>query len=661
MKFKNIFLLLLILVVFVSLVNAQEYDFDNSISTLNVELSGEINIIPKESNYNLKELKASLKLKPNENFQQHILSTSTPPNNEETSDSMDFIWEKPDEDQLEYYLKSKIKINNHIKTIKDKIIFPLNDVQEEVISYTKPTQTINSDDKQIIRKASQIIEGEDDLYFVTVKLADWIKKNIKYDLNTITAESVKDAVWVLENKEGVCDEITILFISMLRALDIPAKYSYGLAYSNLPEYNNFVSHAWAEVYFPQYGWVPFDVTYGQFGYIDSSHIKLGESFDTNKSSVSFSWVGYNVGIETTKLDIGADIKSIEENKLDLLDISVNPEKSKAGPSSYNLIKVNIKNKKDYYVATELRLSKPKELKTDFDKKTVILKPNEQKTVVFVVKTPDEIKQRVIYKYPITIFTSRNISSSTYFESTQNDPISTRGQIENILEGIEEQEQKVYSANVEFECNMQQKQLYFEDPGLVNCIIKNSGNVLLINLELCLKNDCKNFDLGITEEHKEEFVFTDSEKAGNKEKTIILRNKDVFKKFDIKYLLLDKPNLEITNITFPNVVNLEDMFPIRILVEKKSFSNPKNIKIMLQGEHLKRQGEISITTSDINMNFKNILAKELNSGENNINVKVYYEDDKGKSYTKEQEININLQNVTFFGKLKLFFIHLFGLY
>ncbi len=663
MKFKKSLLLIFIILLSSILVSSEEYDFDNSIMVSNLEISSSLNIIPESSDYRLSELTATLKLKPNENYQQNILSSAMPPNNKETADSIIFTWENVKDKKLEFYLRSKIKTKNFIKTVKKKIHYPLDDnqIQKEVLPYLNPTETIKSNHILITKKASEIVEGEDDQFIITVKLADWIKSNIEYDLNTLTAESTKDAVWVLENKEGVCDEITILFLSMLRSLGIPAKYSYGLAYSNLEQYEDFVSHAWSEVYFPDYGWIPFDVTYGQFGYIDSSHIKLGESVDTNKSSVSYSWRGYDVSMESESLNIGADIEEIIDNPLNLVDIKASVEKQNTGPTSYNLVKVDVKNNKDHYVVTELLLSRPKELKSYADKKIVYLKPNEQKTVGFIVKNPDIIEQDVSYKYPIIVRTSGNINSETYFESTVNDPVFSKSEIDEIIKGLEEEKDKKYSREIDLNCNIDKTQFYPEDTARIDCAIKNKGNTLLKSLNLCLDDDCEEFDLPINQEHKQEFSFNDNAEPGNKELTISLRNDDVFKKQDIKYVLLDKPLLEIKNMEYPEKVNLDEEFIIKVSVEKKSFASPKNVKISLDGKYLHRETEISTATTDINMNFKQVLAKELSPGANLIKVNVYYEDDEANAFTDQDEITITLENIGFWDKVKLFFVHLLRIY
>lgn len=74
--------------------------------------------------------------------------------------------------------------------------------------------------------------------------------------------------FLFEDKRGLCEQYATAHIVMLRTLGIPARMvaGYGAGeYNALSGYytvrmNN--AHAWVEVYFPQYGWVPFDPTPG---------------------------------------------------------------------------------------------------------------------------------------------------------------------------------------------------------------------------------------------------------------------------------------------------------------------------------------------------------------------------------------------------------------
>ena len=103
---------------------------------------------------------------------------------------------------------------------------------------TKVSNTSNIEPREItdinndIRLlASRIAHGEDDLYKVLFKLGIWIENNIVYNMSSLTADAAQKSSWVLENKYGVCDELTSLFISMARSLGIPARFA-GIVYTS---------------------------------------------------------------------------------------------------------------------------------------------------------------------------------------------------------------------------------------------------------------------------------------------------------------------------------------------------------------------------------------------------------------------------------------------
>ncbi len=74
------------------------------------------------------------------------------------------------------------------------------------------------------------------------------------------------AYFLFQRRAGHCEYFAAAMTVMLRALDVPARYINGF----LPgEYNDVGkdyivrsrdAHSWVEVYFPDYGWIPFDPT-----------------------------------------------------------------------------------------------------------------------------------------------------------------------------------------------------------------------------------------------------------------------------------------------------------------------------------------------------------------------------------------------------------------
>ena len=79
--------------------------------------------------------------------------------------------------------------------------------------------------------------------------------------------SVPSALQVLESRQGDCNEHTVLYVAMARALGLPARTAVGLVYLD----GSFFYHAWPEVWLGE--WVAVDPTFGQYP-ADASHIRF---------------------------------------------------------------------------------------------------------------------------------------------------------------------------------------------------------------------------------------------------------------------------------------------------------------------------------------------------------------------------------------------------
>lgn len=67
----------------------------------------------------------------------------------------------------------------------------------------------------------------------------------------------------LDSKQGVCQDFAHIMVGLARLAEIPARYVSGYLHhrSDLHDRSNSdASHAWAEAYLPQLGWVGFDPT-----------------------------------------------------------------------------------------------------------------------------------------------------------------------------------------------------------------------------------------------------------------------------------------------------------------------------------------------------------------------------------------------------------------
>jgi hypothetical protein len=408
---------------------------------------------------------------------------------------------------------------------------------------------------------------------------------------------------------------------------------------------NWGSHGWAEIYFPGYGWVPYDVTYGQFGYIDPTHVKLKESVDSNEPSVSYKWVARNIDLETEKLDIDTSLQDTIGRVKKPISLDVGVLKQNIGFGSYNLIEAVLENLEDYYISSEIYISKPIEVElTGNFIKNILLKPNEKKSVFWIVKLTDDLQKNFVYTFPITVSTIRGSEKDAEFKSKKGDIDYSFEEINSILEQRKEEEEKVYSKDVDISCQIDQKEFYSYETALVKCKIKNIGNTVLKNLNVCFESECSKTNLGIVQENN--FNYTvEKPVAGIQESIFKVKNIDVSKAEYIEYTVLDKPEIKINEIGAPNEVEYIDQFKISFLLSKESNSIPENVEITLFQNNFEKTWNLKELTENRKL-IINLLGKDLKKNVNEFNIVVKYEDGNGKNYETKETFNVELINVNF---------------
>ena len=311
-----------------------------------------------------------------------------------------FSWDHPATEDFSFSMTSKVKSVNIFYGIPEKVDFPIKSLDASFYEYTQPTDIIDIT-PEIKDTASELSSGVDDLYELEYIYADYVRRNVAYDLGSLTADIDQKSSWVLKNKIGVCDEITNLFISLNRASGIPARFVSGVAYTNLDIFGtNWVPHAWAEVYFPKYGWVPYDVTYGEYGYIDAGHIMFTVSSDVTSANVKYSYVGNDISMKTESLNTEVNV----------------------GFNSYDLVAVDIVNNEKYYQVADIYLADTEDVNIIDDaketvlnktvhRKEVLLKPYESKIVYWIIHLDGNFEKKYIYTLPITSYNSYNQTST----------------------------------------------------------------------------------------------------------------------------------------------------------------------------------------------------------------------------------------------------------
>ena len=138
----------------------------------------------------------------------------------------------------------------------------------EAAQYLAPEPFIESDDAAIRAEAERLVAG----FKGDRARAERLTREVNGLLEKKPTVSLPSAREVLRTRVGDCNEHTVLFVAMARALGLPARIAVGLAYVR----GAFYYHAWPEVYIRegQGGlWLPVDPTFNQFP-ADATHIRL---------------------------------------------------------------------------------------------------------------------------------------------------------------------------------------------------------------------------------------------------------------------------------------------------------------------------------------------------------------------------------------------------
>lgn len=132
-------------------------------------------------------------------------------------------------------------------------------------SYVQSTPFLQSDHPQIRTLVQRVLKGETDAFKAVTRIRRWVYDGLAKEPTV----SIPNALEVLQTKKGDCNEHTVLFNAMARAVGIPAKTVVGVVYLR----GAFYYHAWSEVWLGE--WVSVDSVLNQFP-ADVTHIKFIE-------------------------------------------------------------------------------------------------------------------------------------------------------------------------------------------------------------------------------------------------------------------------------------------------------------------------------------------------------------------------------------------------
>ena len=131
--------------------------------------------------------------------------------------------------------------------------------------------------------ADEISRGKHSPEEVARALYDWVFRTLRYDKSG-TGWGRGDAVWACDAKHGNCTDFHSLFIALMRAEGIPARFEIGFplpaaaSQGEIPGY-----HCWAEFHLDGRGWIPVDISEAWkaadkhdffFGHLDTNRVQF---------------------------------------------------------------------------------------------------------------------------------------------------------------------------------------------------------------------------------------------------------------------------------------------------------------------------------------------------------------------------------------------------
>ena len=181
----------------------------------------------------------------------------------------------------------------------------------------------------------------------------------------------------------------------------------------------WTGHSWAQVYFPNVGWVPFDVTERQYGYVDAGHVMLCVSLDAPYQE-DIEYVAHGVDFEPKADDLNVVVEpnGIISKTCRDIDIGLNVQAKEVGFGSAAVVVVTVKNNRDCYISAQLDIVRPREIKAlNLDESSrihMLLNPREVKEypLFFIMDDKQGYQSGYSYEYPFSISSPSSSATKT---------------------------------------------------------------------------------------------------------------------------------------------------------------------------------------------------------------------------------------------------------
>ena len=135
----------------------------------------------------------------------------------------------------------------------------LDDIPDDVRrDYTVDGERYRINSPYIQETVRKIVGKEENPYWIARKIFNFLIDKVEYEM--VGGWDIPEVV--IKRGKGSCSEYTFAFIAMCRAAGLPARYQGSVVVRGDDASVDDAFHRWAEIYLPNYGWAPIDVSKG---------------------------------------------------------------------------------------------------------------------------------------------------------------------------------------------------------------------------------------------------------------------------------------------------------------------------------------------------------------------------------------------------------------
>jgi len=135
----------------------------------------------------------------------------------------------------------------------------LDDIPKDIRkNYTVDGSHYRLESPYIQETVKKIVGDEKNPYWIARKIYDFIIDSLEYEM--IGGWDIPEVV--LKRRSGSCSEYTYSFVALCRAAGLPARYQGSIVVRGDDASIDEAFHRWAQIYLPNYGWVPVDANRG---------------------------------------------------------------------------------------------------------------------------------------------------------------------------------------------------------------------------------------------------------------------------------------------------------------------------------------------------------------------------------------------------------------